>query len=73
MTRNHCICGKLAPVSAAEHADEGWFRIDLDGKGGAISPVWIGPEHRDDTDEELSALIHAELMRTALNHYVRAS
>jgi hypothetical protein len=62
----------LAPVSAAEHAAEDWFRIDLDGDGEML-PIWIGPEHRSDSDAELSALVRTELMRAAVAHYARAS
>jgi len=73
VTRHHCVCGKLAPVCSDEHLDGDWFRIDLDGSHGPIPPIWIGPEHSEDSDAEIMALIHREIMLAATERFAGAA
>ena len=63
-----CICGRLAPTDPADHLDGDWMRIDPDGPGD-MDPLWLCPNHRDETDADLAVQIHCALMRAAMDRF----
>ena len=52
------VCGRLAPDDPDEHIANDWFRVDPDGRSGAIQPVWLCDRCRDEPDAVIVGALH---------------